>query len=96
MSEQEDRELTQIRHTIAFGMDVKAFMGSPIGRYLTQRANTARESALEALAKVDPYQPLEVQKLQNQIEVAENFLVWMGEAVTDGENAERVFIENEG
>lgn len=93
MSEAEERELQQIRNQIAFGLDMKVFMASPIGRYLAARANSDRDRALEELATVDPHDPKAVQTLQNKIAVAANFLTWVGEAVTDGENAEGVFIE---
>jgi len=91
----QDPELQQIRNQIAFGLDVKVFMGSPIGRYLTLRANQEIETALESMKTVDPDEPKAVRKLQNDIHIAENFLQWMGEAVTDGENAERTFITAE-
>lgn len=93
MSEQDQREMQQIRNQIAFGLDCKAFMESSIGRYLAARANADTEEAMEALKTVDPTDPDAIRKLQNDIKCAENFLLWMGEAVTEGENAERTFID---
>lgn len=93
MSAQEDRDMRDIRARIGFGLDAKAFMESPIGRYLTQRAQGDIDTALEAMRSVDPTQPEAIRKLQNDIKCAENFLLWMGEAVTEGENAERAFVE---
>lgn len=95
MSEQENRDLQQIRNQIAFGMDVKAFMAGPIGQYLAGRANHDVDVALDAMRTVDPEDPEAIRKLQNDIKCAENFLLWMGEAVTEGENAERAFIEQD-
>jgi hypothetical protein len=93
MSEQEDRELQQIRNQIAFGLDCKVFMESPIGRYLTKRANDEIESAMQELRHADPDSSKTIRDLQNKAYRAESFLQWMGEAVTEGENAERTFIE---
>lgn len=94
MSEQDQREIQQIRNQIAFGLDCKAFMDSSIGRYLAAKANGDIEAATDALKTVDPTNPDAIRKLQNDIKCAENFLLWMGEAVTEGENAERTFIES--
>ena len=88
-----DRELQDIRNRIAFGLDCKQWMDSPLGQYLTHKANTELQAALEALGNVDPEDPKAIRKLQNDKAVAERFLEWMGEAVTEGENAERAFIE---
>lgn len=93
MSEQEDRDLQQIRNQIAFGLDCKVFMESPIGRYLTKRANDEIEAAMQGLLHSHPDDGKTIRDLQNKAYRAESFLQWMGEAVTEGENAERTFIE---
>lgn len=93
--EQEDRDLQEIRATIAFGLDCKDWMGSAFGRYLTAKANADIDTALDGLKTADAEDPKAIRKLQNDIASAERFLLWMGEAVTDGENAERVFIESQ-
>ena len=95
-TEQEDRDLQHLRAEISFGLDAKVFMGSPLGQYLTAKANADIQAALEALAEVDPEDAKAVRKLQNDHKCACNFLLWMGEAVTNGENAERAFVEAEG
>ena len=95
MNQQEDRELTQIRAQIAFGMDVQAFMRSSIGQYLTARANNDVEAALESLKTVDPEDAKAIRKLQNDAKCAESFLLWMGEAVTEGENSQRTYVDSE-
>lgn len=94
MSEAENREIQGIRAQIAFGLDCRAFMESPIGAYLTKRANDDIDTALDSLRSVNPTDPEAIRALQNDIRCAENFLTWMGEAVTEGENAERAFIES--
>lgn len=92
---QELRDLTQTRAQIAFGLDVQAFMRSEIGEYLTQRANDHREAALEALAAADPEDTKGIRQLQNVVQCAQDFLLWMGEAVTEGENAQATFVESQ-
>lgn len=88
-----DPEMQQIRNQIAFGLDAEAFMNSTMGKYLTGKANADIEDALERLKTADPFDPKAIQTLQNEIHRAESFLLWMGQAVTEGENASRAFIE---
>ena len=84
---QEQRELQQIRAQVAFGMDVEAFMQSQIGRYLQEKANADRDAAMEALIDVDADDPSAVRKLQMDARCATNVLLWLGEAVSEGQNA---------
>ena len=93
MSTEEMREGAELRGRIAFGLDVQQFMGSNIGRYLQARANADIEEALEALKTVDPEDPKAIRKLQNAVAVASSVLEWLGQAVTEGEQAERQFHE---
>lgn len=90
MSSQET-DLQQMQSTIAFGLDVKQFMGSTLGRYMQAKANEQIEAARDALQTVDPEDTRAVRKLQNDAAVAGAVLMWLGEAVTDGEQAERQF-----
>lgn len=75
--------------TIAFGLDVEAFMGTNIGRFLSAKANADIESAFEEWKRSDPEDVKTMRDLQNRVVVAEQFLMWIGEAVTEGENSER-------
>lgn len=93
MSAEEQREGEELRGRIAFGLDVQQFMGSTLGRYLQNKANADIEAALDALKTADPEDPKAIRKLQNDVAVAESVLLWLGEAVTEGEQAERQFHE---
>ena len=93
MSSDEQREGQELRSRIAFGLDVQQFMDTRLGRYLQDRANSDIETAIEALKTVDPEDPKAIRKLQNDVAVASNVLDWLGQAVTEGEQAERQFNE---
>lgn len=88
-----DPEMQEIRNQIAFGLDAEQFMQSSIGKYLTARANADIDDAVERMKKADPFNGAELQRIQNEIHRAESFLLWMGQAVTEGENASRIFVE---
>jgi hypothetical protein len=91
----DDRELQEIRNRIAFRLDCKQWMDGPLGQYLARKANDQRDAALEVLAITDAENAPAIRHQQNRIRVADMFLEWMGEAVTEGENAERAFIESQ-
>ena len=83
---------TRLRNKIAFGMDVKVFIASQVGRYLLDKANKDRDAAMEELANVDAEDAKAIRALQNRVKCTENFLMWLGEAVTEGEIAEQELI----
>ena len=94
--ETDARDLQEMRAIIARALDIKVFMAGDAGRFLQARANTEIASAQEQLIEVDPTKTEEIRALQNQAKVAARVLLWLGEAVTEGENAERAFIEQGG
>lgn len=73
-----------------FGKEVEDFLHSPIGDFLIQHAEREGESALAMLKKIDAAKTEEIRKLQNIVQRAENFVVWLGDAVTAGHQAIRV------
>jgi hypothetical protein len=86
-------EITELRGKVAFGLDVEAFMNGSIGKYLQRRAQEQIDGAAELLKRVSPDSPQAIRELQNQVRVAEMFLDWLGEAVTEGEQLQRAYIE---
>lgn len=91
----QESHLPEVQRTIAFGMDVKAFMRTTLGQYLTQRANSDIAAAQDELLTVDAADTEGVRKLQNKAAIASCFLDWMGQAVTAGEVAQQEFIDAE-
>lgn len=87
----QDAELAQLQADIALGLDIKQFMGTAIGKYMHARANAEIDEALEALKTAEAEDAKAIRRWQNQIAVAERVLGWLGEAVTNGENAETTF-----
>ena len=74
--------------SVDFGFEVQAFLASNVGRYLSRRAETDVEDALEAMKSVNAENPTAIRNLQHKIQVAESVLYWLGEAVQAGRNAE--------
>jgi len=69
-------------------------MASDIGAYLSQRANTEADAAMQKLRRVAPWRRRRIQQLQNEIKMCESFLIWLQDAVNSGHLA-RESIENE-
>ncbi len=98
MSEQQQqdaRDVQQLRNEIAFGLDVQAFMDGQVGKYLQRRAHEVIDGALESLKTADPEDPKAIRALQNEIARCENVLLWLGEAVTAGEQAQQAYVAGE-
>ncbi|MCK0507915.1 hypothetical protein [Aromatoleum anaerobium] len=79
-----ERELLQ---RVAMGMEAEAFLGSNIGRYLVERAETERDDAVGDLKAVSPDDPKAIRDLQNRIWRAESVQFWLADLINDGNNA---------
>lgn len=89
----ENEEVRQLLKSVEFGIEVEAFLRTPIGQYLARRAEEERAAALEELATVSPINVEAIRKLQNVIARADAFGYWLAEAVSEGQNAIRVIEE---
>lgn len=87
-------EVEELQRTIAFGLDVEAFVKSPIGVYLADRAESEINDAMEQLKVADPENPKAIRDLQARIWRADSFQRWLAEAIQDGWQAEQAFIDN--
>lgn len=82
-----------LMETAVFGRRVEEFMASDLGRYLVLKAESQEQQATEELKKLSPWTPMArraMQKIQNDIRVAEWFQQWLGEAVMDGLQATNI------
>lgn len=96
--QQQERQQAQVeaqdlQRVIGIGMDVQVFMEGAAGRYIRARANTQMQEAMEALASANPFDNREIQQHQQKYQVASLVLSWIGDIVTEGENAARQFAE---
>lgn len=82
-------EVTLLKKAIGRGFDVEAFMGSDIGKYFQLRASREIEEAQDALTTIEASDTSGIRALQLKAQVAQRVITWFGDAVTEGENAER-------
>lgn len=70
-----------------FGKEVEAFIRSPVGAHLVQKAEREIHDAIEKLKDVDPTDEAQIRTLQSAIKRAESIQGWLGEAIAEGEAA---------
>lgn len=75
---------------IELGIDVENFLKTNIGKYLASRAYDELAEALNSLKNVDYNDSEAIRKLQNQAWLAEQFIIWLQQAVHEGKTAEEV------
>lgn len=91
--EAEKTEASALHRAVSFGMTVEAFLESPIGKYLVNRAEEEVEDAVEKLKVVDCTATREIRALQNQVYRAESIQYWLAEAIQAGQNASDELID---
>lgn len=77
----------ELEEAALLGDDVKKLLGGKIGDYLIKRATDEMEVGLRELRTVDSTDSHAILTIQLRIEQREKFLVWLGDAVHEGENA---------
>lgn len=93
---QEQRELSEqaqeAKRLLEIGLDVEAFMRTPAGRYIQARANAELQEAQDALVECSPLDTTTITLHQVKARTAQRVLVYLGDIVTEGKNAERAFV----
>jgi hypothetical protein len=72
-----------------------AFLQSPVGKHLVARAESEERAALEALANVDPHDPVTIKRLQNEVYRANSIVGWLQEVIAEGLAAQTYMGERE-
>jgi hypothetical protein len=72
---------------VELGEEARNFLESHLGREIMDRAQKRYEDALLLLAKADPNDPKAIMKIQNQIQLFEQFDAWLREIVDTGNSA---------
>lgn len=73
--------------TAIFGKVVENFLSSDIGNYLLEQAKTEEEESTAALIRTSPWRRRRIQQLQNQVWRAQQFQVWLADAIVAGQQA---------
>lgn len=79
--------MDEIFETAVFGKVVENFLGSDIGEYLLGKAMAEENRAMQALIRTSPWRRRRMQELQNEVWRAQQFQVWLGDAIAAGQQA---------
>ena len=74
-------------NTTRFGIEVEAFISSPVGRYLVALADQDAAKALDKLAEADPDDAKTIRDLQNTIARSRSIADWLRTAINNGHAA---------
>lgn len=80
---------------VEFGMEAKAFLRSPVGQYLIQRAEAEREEAIVELVNTSPRNPGVIEALQSTIKRAESIQYWMAEIIQEATSAQETLLSQD-
>ncbi len=76
-----------LQKAVQIGDKARAFLSSELGQYVADRAQAEIDDALEKLANVDPTDSNAVRQHQNDLHRAESALMWLAEAIQNGDAA---------
>lgn len=84
-----DPAIKELMESAATGEAAKLFLQSELGRYVAGRAADDVEESIAKLIEADPGNAQLILKLQTEINVAKQAIVYLTEAMTEGDNAMR-------
>ena len=70
------------------GLQTREFLSSPLGRYISGRADKAREESVEAGASVPPDDVETIRELQFRARLPSLVMTWLDEAINQAHHAE--------
>ena len=82
-----DPLIRELMESAATGEAAKLFLGSGLGKHIAQRAADEVDEALAELIEADPNDAAAIRALQTRINVARQSVVYLAEAISEGDNA---------
>jgi len=89
-------ETAQLVEVAVRGRQVELWLESPIGKYVVARSEEIITESTRKLKRVAPWRRRRIMELQNEIENAERFQVWMADMIAEGIQATEVLEEEHG
>lgn len=85
-------EAQRLLQDIKLGIDALRFLESDLGGALADRCIADRESALEELAEVDPFNSSEICRLQMAVKVPTLMMQYINDTAQSGAQAEQELV----
>ena len=77
-----------LEQAIELSARTRAFLASPIGRAICERAEQQRADALEALHQTNPYDGAAVAQAQLQVRAIDTAMRWLAAMIEEGDAAD--------
>ena len=88
--------MNDIIHEAQLGIEAEAFKNSKLGLYLRDKAENEIMDASSELTTVNPKDVDRITELQNQVYRANSILIWIEEAIENGDYAINEINESRG
>jgi len=69
------------------GVETEKFLMTSVGKYLLERAEIAREKAINEFKTVDPMNTNEVRRIQTDLDTPDRIVKWLSDAIDSGRAA---------
>lgn len=80
-------EVRALEASVTLGIDVEAWLQSPVGLMVIRRCEEERAAALEALADADPEDPKAIRAIQTRVRVVDSIQQYMADAIAEAQSS---------
>mgnify|MGYP000879394272 FL=1 len=81
-------ERDEMQRLIALGFSAEDFLGSELGKFIAEKAEAERTSAIEELISCSPFDSESVSRLQSRVAIADAAMQWLADAIILGQEAQ--------
>ena len=81
-------ERDEMQRLIKLGFSAEDFLSSELGKFITEKAEAERISAIEELVSCSPFDCESVSRLQSRVAVADAAMQWLADAIILGQEAQ--------
>ena len=81
-------ERDEMQRLIALGFSAEDFLSSELGKFITEKAEAERVSAIEELVSCNPFDCEAVSRLQSRVAIADAAMQWLADAIILGQEAQ--------
>ena len=81
-------ERDEMQRLIKLGFSAEDFLSSELGKFIAEKAEAERVSAIEELVSCNPFDGEAVSRLQSRVAIADVAMQWLADAIILGQEAQ--------
>ena len=81
-------ERDEMQRLIKLGFSAEDFLSSELGKFIAEKAEAERVSAIEELVSCNPFDCEAVSRLQSRVAIADAAMQWLADAIILGQEAQ--------